>query len=168
MFFNGHILTQRWQTGTVTLGDFLMKKLIGLISRTKSVSMRASEARPIYITANAMWLLAINKGISLWATKNRLIQSWLDTRCFCGRFRRQLYLIKEKIKKNKRWISKCLQKAFQWNHCIDAYYEADASHFKLMVDKKCFAMSNCTYTLQPIMCSENRRWIPFGRVTVSP
>lgn len=123
--------------------------------------MRASEARSIYIMANALRQVALSEGCWLTLTvsnpktggrKNRLTcRAWLDGRCFCRRFGKRFHLIRWNIK-NKRLLSKCswqpgmFAKAFRLNQSADAHHKADVSHFKLMVDKKRFAMSNCTHT----------------------
>lgn len=163
------------------LGSFLMRKLI---NRLNKVCFHEGIWGQIYlhhgecITASgSQWGVLTDSHCERpkdRGKKNRLIRrAWLDTRCFCRRFGKRFHLIRWNIK-NKRLLSKCswqpgmFAKAFRLNQSADAHHEADVSHFKLMVDKKRFAMSNCTHTLQPIMRSGNRRWIPFGRVTVSP
>ena len=45
-------------------------------------------------------------------------------------------------------------------------HEADATHFKLMVDKNCLDMSNCT--LQRYYVFGDRRRSPHGRASVTP
>lgn len=158
MFFAGQSNTF-WlsadKLGRLSFGDFLMIRLIFLIRSTTSVSMRASEASSIHCKR------------SMADPFSGLSWHWM-----------LLWAIEEVITSNQRERKKCISKctwqlwmfakALQRNHSIDAHHEADASHFKLMVDKKGFAMSNCTCTVWAIMCSGNRRRIPFGRVTVSP
>lgn len=146
------------------LGNCLMRMIVWLISRTKSVSMRASKARCIYGFYNCILAASFNMSESSGSHQERPADLWtlLETRCLC---------LEHVIKSSQRHpckiregqIFKCIwqlgifARTSQWHLCADANHEADASHFKLMVDKKRFAMSNCTHTLQPIMCFGDRR-----------